>query len=243
MVLQLIVAVIVTAEVSQALPRRDLDVTVADGTPIRVRIAQVISSETSKPGDVVRLEVVDDVTVKNVVVVTRGTPVTGSVVEAVPSRRRRRPARLVFRIDETASITGKPLRLRWSRTAGAVGAGIVVARARQSALLLWAAEGTPFDAFVDGDQTVAGQMPTTSGRPRVHASPPIRFSLSELTQPAAALTNEEIVRLLAAGVDEATVLARIERARAAFRLQADDLLQLKQAGVSDRILEAMIKAR
>jgi hypothetical protein len=96
---------------------------------------------------------------------------------------------------------------------------------------------------VDGDQTVAGQVPTTSRRPRVHASPPIRFSLSELTQPTAALTNDDIVRLVAAGVDEATVLARITRARTAFRLQADDLWQLKQAGVSDRILAAMIKAR
>jgi hypothetical protein len=57
------------------------------------------------------------------------------------------------------------------------------------------------------------------------------------------LTNEEVVRLVAAGVDEATVLAMIARSRPAFRLDADDVLRLKQAGVSNRILEAMIRAR
>ena len=88
-----------------------------------------------------------------------------------------------------------------------------------------------------------GTLPPRAAGLGSHASPPIRFSLSELNQPTAVLSNEEIVRLVAAGVDEATVLARIAGARTAFRLQADDLLQLRQAGVSDRILEAMIKAR
>lgn len=218
-------------------------VRLVDGTRIGVRLAQVISSETSKPGDVVRLEVVHDLAVNDDVVVTHGTPVVGTVVEAVPSRWRRHPARLVFRIDETMSVAGQPLRLRWSRTAGAVGTGIVIASAARNALLLWAAEGTPFDAFVDGDQSVARQAPATSRLPGVHASPPIRFSLSELSQPRAALSNEDIVRLVSAGTDEATVLARIASARPAFRLDSDDVLRLRQAGVSNRILEAMIRAR
>jgi hypothetical protein len=228
---------------ASALAQSSTNVRLVDGTRVQVRLAQVISSETSKPGDLVRLEVVHDVTVNDDVIVTRGTPVRGTVVEAVPSRWRRQPARLVFRIDETTSVAGQSLRLRWSSTAGAAGVGIVVARATRSALLLWAVEGTRFEAFVDGDQTVAGQVPTTSRRPRVHASPPIRFSLSELTQPAAVLTNEDVVRLVTAGVDEEVVLGTIARSRPAFRLDADDVLRLKQAGVSNRILEAMIKAR
>ena len=64
-------------------------VRLVDGTRIGVRLAQVISSETSKPGDVVRLEVVHDLAVNDDVVVTHGTPVVGTVVEAVPSRWRR----------------------------------------------------------------------------------------------------------------------------------------------------------
>jgi hypothetical protein len=227
---------------ASVLAQSSTNVRLVDGTRVQVQLAQVISSETSKPGDRVRLEVVHDVAVNDHVVVTHGTPVTGTVVEAVPSRWRQ-PARLVFRIDESTSVAGQSLRLRWSSTAGAAGVGIVVARATRSALLLWAAEGTRFDAFVDGDQTVAGQVPTTSRRPRVHASPPIRFSLSELTQPAVVLTNEDVVRLVTAGVDEEVVLATIARSRPAFRLDADDVLRLKQAGVSNRILEAMIKAR
>jgi hypothetical protein len=217
------------------------DVHLIDGTRVRVRLTQVISSDTSTPGDVIGLNVVRDVVVDGVVAIAHGTPVTGRIVAAAPSRWRRHPARLIFRITETTSVAGQLIRLRSSRTTS--GDGIVVMNTTRSALLIWAADGTPFDAFVDGDHTVAGQPTTASPRPRVYASPPIRFSVSELAQPAPVLTNEEVVRLVAAGVDEATVLAMIARSRPAFRLDADDVLRLKQAGVSNRILEAMIRAR
>ena len=56
------------------------DVPVVDGTRVRVRLAQVISSETSTPGDVIACTVIQDVVVDGVVVIAHGTPVTGRIV-------------------------------------------------------------------------------------------------------------------------------------------------------------------
>ena len=51
-----------------------------DGTRVRLRLAQVISSETSTPRDVVGFHVIQDVVVDGVVVIAHGTPVTGRIV-------------------------------------------------------------------------------------------------------------------------------------------------------------------
>ena len=56
------------------------DVPLVDGTRVRVRLAQVISSETSTPGDVIACTVIQDVVVDGVVVIAHGTPVTGRIV-------------------------------------------------------------------------------------------------------------------------------------------------------------------
>jgi hypothetical protein len=50
------------------------------------------------------------------------------------------------------------------------------------------------------------------------------------------------VQLLSAGMGEELVIAKIHGSRTAFRLGADDLIHLKTAGVSDRIMLAMIDA-
>jgi hypothetical protein len=66
------------------------------------------------PGEAIELNVVHDVVVDGVVVIAPGPSVTGTIVEAVPSRLRHRPGRLVLNITETTSIAGQPIRLRWS---------------------------------------------------------------------------------------------------------------------------------
>jgi hypothetical protein len=55
--------------------------TIPEGMPVRVRLLQFIS-ETSQPGEAVRFEVSEDVVVKNLVVISRHTPVVGSITSA-----------------------------------------------------------------------------------------------------------------------------------------------------------------
>ena len=49
------------------------EVRLADGTRVRVRIMDLVTSETSRPGDAVRLQVADDVVVNGAVAIRGGT--------------------------------------------------------------------------------------------------------------------------------------------------------------------------
>lgn len=202
-------------------------VRLADGSPVGVRLLNLISSETSKPGDAVRLAVVGDVAVDGTVVIKDGTPASGTVVEARPGTLRGRAPRLAFVVSETRSVSGETIRLRSPQ--------IEPFRGRR-AYLLWIAQGSKFEAFVDGDHTVTGQVPAAT-RPQGAARVEIPVGIQ-----ADVITNEDVLKLLAAGIGEEVVIAKIQTSRPAFRLNANDLIELKKNGVSDRVLAAMIKA-
>jgi hypothetical protein len=60
------------------------------------------------------------------------------------------------------------------------------------------------------------------------------------TQPATTLTVEDIGRLVQAGLSEDLIIAKLRKNGKAFDLSTDELLSLKKAGVSDRILNVMM---
>jgi hypothetical protein len=124
----------------------------SDGTPIRVRILGVITSETSIAGDPLEFVVVRDVVRDGVVVIPRGARVSGAVVDA---RRMSvgwssQPGRLAFQFHATASRGGRAIRLRASPDSMPA-ARVIVDRDRRHHWLQWAGGGDTFDAFVDGD--------------------------------------------------------------------------------------------
>jgi hypothetical protein len=53
-------------------------------------------------------------------------------------------------------------------------------------------------------------------------------------------TNESVVKMVNAGVGEDAVISVVTNSDSAFSLSATDLIALKQAGVSDRIVSSMI---
>jgi hypothetical protein len=123
--------------------------TVPEGMPVRVKLLQFISSETSQPGDVVRFEVFEDVVVKNLVVISRHTPVVGSITTAKEYRSLSsrwpwwpRPSlgKLVFTITETRSVDGRIIRLLGPIVGGN--------QSKKDPRLRWHHEGEVFDAIV-----------------------------------------------------------------------------------------------
>jgi hypothetical protein len=56
------------------------------------------------------------------------------------------------------------------------------------------------------------------------------------------LTNESIVSMVKGGLSEAVVLARIRSGPANFDTSTNSLVALKKAGVSDKVIEAMVSA-
>ncbi len=147
-------------------------VTVPDGTKLRVRLDQNISSATATQGQAVELSVTEAVKVNDQVVIPDGARVTGTVTEAQEKRHMGRAGKLDFSIDRVRSIDGEwvPLRYTVNKTSGgshAVSTGVMTAGA---AILFWPAapafllikgkdvnlnKGMIFDTFTDQDHVLA----------------------------------------------------------------------------------------
>jgi len=131
-----------------------IGVRIPSGTRVPVKLLQFVSSETSRVGDPVRFVVAQDVVVNTLVVIRRGTPASGTVVEATAYYIRRwlwwnhvHPGRLTFDVTATTAVDGEPIRLRLASGAGR-GATPVIR---------WEHEGALFDAEVEGDYFIPPQ--------------------------------------------------------------------------------------
>lgn len=57
------------------------------------------------------------------------------------------------------------------------------------------------------------------------------------------MTNEEVISLAKAGLNESIIINKIKTSKSNFVLSTDNLIKLKQAGVSDEIVAAMLEAK
>jgi hypothetical protein len=56
------------------------------------------------------------------------------------------------------------------------------------------------------------------------------------------LTNADVVKMVKGGLQESTILSVIGAAECDFDVSVDGLLALKSAGISDRVMDAMLAA-
>jgi len=87
-----------------------------EGTKIRVRLEQTISSSTAEEGHLVELSVTDEVKVGDTVVIAEGAHVSGTVTLAHEKRRMGRAGKLDFSIDRVKAIDNQWVPLRYSVT-------------------------------------------------------------------------------------------------------------------------------
>ena len=66
------------------------------------------------------------------------------------------------------------------------------------------------------------------------------FKLDKIQVAAKALTNADIIDLTAAGIGEQIIIDKINAAASGFSLETKDLIELKKAGVSDAVVQAMM---
>ena len=83
-----------------------------DGTPIKLRTARTISSADAHVGDTLDFEVLEDVMVKNTLVVPKGGIAWGTVTEAQAKRRMGRGGKLDVNIDSVRLVDGEKAALR-----------------------------------------------------------------------------------------------------------------------------------
>ena len=83
-----------------------------DATPVRMRINRTMSSADAQVNETVDFEVLDDVKVKDMVVIPRGGMAWGTVTEAQPKRRMGRTGKLNINIDNVRLVSGEKVALR-----------------------------------------------------------------------------------------------------------------------------------
>jgi len=120
-----------------------------DGTPVKLRISQTVSSADAHVNDKVEFEVLEEVRVADVLIIPKGGIAWGTVTEAVPKRRMARGGKLEIVMDSVRLVDGQKAALRAVKDAkggghtGAMTAGIVA-----TGLLFWPA--APFFLFMHG---------------------------------------------------------------------------------------------
>lgn len=129
--------------------------TLEDGTPVKLRIAQTVSSADAHVNDRVEFEVLEEIQVADTLIIPKGGIAWGTVTEAQPKRRMGRGGKLEIVMDSVRLVDGEKAALRATKEAkggghvGAMTAGIVV-----TGLIFWPA--APFFLFMHGkDITIA----------------------------------------------------------------------------------------
>jgi hypothetical protein len=138
-----------------------------DGTPVKLRLSQTVSSADAHVNDRVEFEVLDDVMVGDVVVIPKGGVALGTVTEAVPKRRMARGGKLEIVMDSVRLVDGQKAALRAVKegkggghtggmTVGIVAAAIVFWPAAPLFLLMHGKDitfpkGTDVPTFINGE--------------------------------------------------------------------------------------------
>ena len=141
--------------------------TLLDGTAIKLRLAETISSAHAKTGQQVPFEVVEDVMVQGLVVLPKGGQAVATVTDAATKKSMGRGGKLNVNVDSARLIDGEKVQLRAvqdNKGGGHVGAmtGAMVATAivffPAAPLFLFIhgkditiPKGTEVTAFVEGD--------------------------------------------------------------------------------------------
>jgi hypothetical protein len=138
-----------------------------DGTPVRMRITRNLSSADATTGDRVDFEVLDDVKMKDVILIPRGSIALGTVTQAQPKRRMARGGKLDVNIDDVKLYDGERAPLRavkemkggghtGAMTGAMIGTAIVFFPAAPLFLFMHGKDitipkGTEITAYVNGD--------------------------------------------------------------------------------------------
>jgi hypothetical protein len=127
--------------------------TLQKDTPIRVKLLKTISSTTSRAGDPVEFEILDDVFVEAVPVVIKGSKASGLIAESEPKKRFGHGGKLAFTITSLRLADGQQVNVRCyqsasgtSNTSSADGA-LSLAPGKDAVLL----QNAEFTALIDAD--------------------------------------------------------------------------------------------
>jgi hypothetical protein len=213
-----------------------------DGTPVRLRLDRTVSSASAHVGETVDFEVTEPVIDQNYVVIPKGAVALGRVTKVEAKRRFGRAGALELSIDSVRLLDGRTVLLRATREKGEsdMSGARVAATVAASPVLVWVKgkdvafeKGTETTAYVSGDARI--------GESRTGPTPAQDSAADRSAAPGDALTNADIVQMQRARLSEDIILSKIAASTTNFNTGTQDLIRLKEAGVNDNIINAMVQ--
>jgi len=155
---------------AQALLPSSAELVIASGTPVKLQLAQTVSSAHARNGDRLDFEVVEDVTAAGLTVIRAGTIASGCVIKVDGKRFFGLGGYVIIKLDSVELVTGDRIRLRARRefkggshtklmAEGMLLAGLIylpaapillLSRGRDCTVL----KGTEVTAYINGDSKV-----------------------------------------------------------------------------------------
>ena len=89
-------------------------ITIPEGTKIRVRLEQDLTSATAQEGQSVQLSVIDAIKIGETVAIAQGTNVIGRVILAQEKRRMGRTGKIDFSVDSVMAVDQTNIPLRYT---------------------------------------------------------------------------------------------------------------------------------
>ena len=218
--------------------------TLQDGTPVRLRLNRTVSSASAHVGETVDFEVTEPVINQNYVVIPKGAIVLGRVTKVETKRRFGRAGALELSIDSVRLPGGGTILLSATpeKGEGEMSDARKAATIAASPVLVWVKgknvtfeKGTETTAYVSGDLRLDGSQPLTSPTLAPDAAADRRAA------PEAGLTNADIIRMQKAGLSDEIILSKIATSTTNFDTGTQDLIQLRDAGVKNNIINAMVQ--
>jgi hypothetical protein len=189
------------AESQNAKPIAACGFCLEDGTKVPLTLGRELSSGKESTGNRVDFEVSEDIKLKDVLVIPKGSLAMGTITEAQERRRLGRAGKLNVRIEQVRLADGSRAKLRAVQeskgkgrqglmTAAIIGAGILFFPAAPVFLFMRGkdvviAKGTPVVSYVDGDTELdkakfevaakpgePSALPAESGEPPVETTSP-----------------------------------------------------------------------
>jgi hypothetical protein len=141
----------VTAEAAPKAPPPASELTLLNGTPVHLVLGKTISSATAHVGDVVDLQVTEDVAVDGLTVIPGGAKAVGIVTEVETRKRLGHGAKLGLSINFVRLSAGEKVPVRSFQDSGGSDTLAGVTRPVATGKDVSFAQGTEFMAYVDGD--------------------------------------------------------------------------------------------
>ncbi len=112
--------------------------TLEDGTPVKLRISQTVSSADAHVNDRVEFEVIEEIRVAGTLIISKGGIAWGTVTEAQHKRRMGRGGKLEIVMDSVRLVDGEKAALRATKEAQGGGhVGVMTAGIVATGLIFW----------------------------------------------------------------------------------------------------------